>query len=334
MRFGMSVGGPLGSVGPLSARIEELGFDSVWTAETGSDAFVSAALVSQATSRVRIGTGIALAFPRSPGITAMTAADIDELSGGRFVLGLGSQVKRVNEDRFSTPFEHPAPKMREYAQAIRAFMGGYFGESPSFEGRFYRVTLAPWPRGVPPVRRDIPIYFAAVNKMMLRASGEVADGVVGHPMTSVDYIRDIVLPNIAKGAEKAGRKPNEIELVQQVIVSTSNDRELAKKEVKQQIGFYATTRSYTPVLARHGFEDVVPKLREAYQNKDMDRLAGLVSDDMADTFALFGPVDEVTEKARRFEGLVGELMLGMPWYRVDPSRVAENYQAILGAFAR
>lgn len=334
MRYGMSVGGPLTTVGAVAARIEELGFDSVWTAETGSDAFVSAALVAQATSRIRIGTAIALAFPRSPGITAMTAADIDELSGGRFVLGLGSQVKRVNEDRFSTPFEHPAPKMREYAHAVRAFLGGYFGESPNFEGRFYRVTLAPWARAAPPVRRDIPIYFAAVNKMMLRVSGEVADGVVGHPMTSVDYVRDVVLLNIARGAEKAGRKPDEIELVQQVIVSVSDDRELARKEVKQQIGFYATTRTYTPVLARHGFEDVVPRLREAYADKDMDRMASLVSDEMAETFGLFGSVDEVAEKAKRFEGLVGELMLGMPWYRVDPGRVAENYQAILNAFAR
>src|SRR5918992_5833236 len=172
----MTVGGPLAGVGAIASRIEQLGFDTVWTAETGSTAFIQAAVVAQATSKVRIGTAIALAFPRSPAITAMTAVDLDELSGGRFVLGLGSQVKRVNEDRFSTPFEHPAPRMREYAQAIRAFIGGYFGEDPNFEGRFYRITLAPWPRIPPPVRRDIPIYFAAVNERMLRASGHVADG--------------------------------------------------------------------------------------------------------------------------------------------------------------
>ncbi|MEA2593513.1 MAG: hypothetical protein QOD62_3344, partial [Actinomycetota bacterium] len=123
VRYGMPVGGPLQAIGPLAKAIEDRGFDSVWTTETTSNPFIQAALASQATSRVRIGTAIALAFPRSPGITAMTAVDVDELSGGRFALGLGPQVKRVNEQRFSTPFEHPAPKMREYALAVRAFWG-------------------------------------------------------------------------------------------------------------------------------------------------------------------------------------------------------------------
>ncbi|MGH2812786.1 MAG: LLM class flavin-dependent oxidoreductase, partial [Actinomycetota bacterium] len=208
------------------------------------------------------------------------------------------------------------------------------GEDPDFQGRFYRITMAPWARMPPPVRRDLPIFFAAVNRMMQRVSGEVADGVVGHPMTSVEYMREIVLPNIARGAEKAGRKPGEIELAQQVIASISEDPEVAKREVKQQIGFYATTRTYTPVLARHGFEEVVPELREAYAAKDMDRLASLVSDEMADTFALYGGADEVREKARQFEGLADELVLGGPWYRIDPARLSENYRALLDAFAR
>src|SRR5437667_12057215 len=129
-RVGMPVGGPLQAVGPLANAIEDLGFDSVWTTETTSNPFIQAALVAQATSRVRIGTGIALAFPRSPGITAMTAVDLDELSGGRFALGLGPQVKRVNEQRFSTSFEHPAPKMTEYGPAVCTFSDGYFGQEP------------------------------------------------------------------------------------------------------------------------------------------------------------------------------------------------------------
>jgi hypothetical protein len=227
----------MAGLGELAATVEGLGYDSVWTAETGSTAFIQAAVVAQATSRARVGTAIALAFPRSPGVAAMTAIDLDELSGGRFVCGLGSQVKRVNEERFSTPFEHPAPKMREYALAMRAFIGGHFGEEPNFEGRFYKVTMAPWPRVPPPVRRDIPIYFAAVNEHMQRAAGEVADGVIGHPMTSVDYINKVVLPAIAKGAAKAGRKPQDCELVQQVIVAISDDREVAKQAAKQQVGF-------------------------------------------------------------------------------------------------
>ena len=334
VRYGMPVGGPLQAIGPLARAIEERGFDSVWTTETTSNPFIQAALAAGATSRVRVGTGIALAFPRAPGITAMAAADVDELSGGRFALGLGTQVKRVNEQRFSTPFEHPAPKMKEYAQAVRAFWGGYFGEEPRFQGRFYTVTMAPWPRMPPPVRREVPIFFAAVNAGMLRVAGEVADGVIGHPLTSPRYVREVVLPAIAHGAARAGRAAGEVELVQTVLVSISDDRDLARREVAQQIGFYATTRTYEPILALHGFEAVAPELRRAYADRDMDRLAALVTEDMAETYALYGTADEVVAKAERYEGLAGELLLGGPWYRVDPGRLLENHLAILEAFGR
>lgn len=333
MRLGAIIGGPLGGIPEAAKAVEDLGYASVWTAETGSTAFVAATLAAQATSKVSIGTAIAVAFPRSPAITAMTALDIDELSSGRFILGLGSQVKRVNEQRFSTPFEHPAPKMREYAQAIRAFIGGHFGEEPDFQGSFYNITMSPWPRIPPPVRRRIPIYFAAVNKHMLRAAGAVADGVVGHPMTSVNYIEEKVLPEIAKGAASADRDPSEVTLSQQALISVAEDQEVAKREVKQQIGFYATTRTYTPVLATHGFEDIVPALREAYGNKDMDQLASLVSDEMAETFGIFGTADEVREKIKRFDGVVDEVVLGGPWYRVEPQRLIANYRSMLQAFA-
>jgi len=334
VRYGMPVGGPLQAVGPLARAIEDRGFDSVWTAETTSSAFIQAALVAGATSRVRVGTAIALAFPRSPGITAMTAVDIDELSGGRFALGLGPQVKRVNEQRFSTPFEHPAPKMKEYATAVRTFWDGYFGEEPRFQGRFYSVTMAPWPRVPPPVRRRVPIFFAAVNRGMLRAAGEVADGVIGHPLTSARYVAEVVRPAIAEGAARAGRRLDDVELVQTVLVSISDDRKAALREVALQIGFYATTRTYEPVLALHGFEGVVPELRRAYAERDMDRLSSVVTGEMADTYALYGTAEEVRDQAKRFEGLAGELLLGGPWYRVDPGRLLENHLAILEAFGR
>lgn len=334
MKYGMVVGGSLTMLPAMAKAVEERGYDSVWTAETGSSAFTQAAIVAHVTERVRVGTAIAVAFPRSPGISAMEAMDIDEISGGRFICGLGSQVKRVNEERFSTPFEHPAPKMREYALAMRAFIGSYFGEPVDFKGRFYSITMAPWPRIPAPVRQDIPIFFAAVNERMQQVAGEVADGVVGHPMTSLRYIEEVVLTNIAKGAKRAGRSAADVELAQQLIISISDDIELAKREVKQQIGFYATTRTYTPVLALHGFEDIVPMLREAFAAKDMNRLASLITDEMAETYAIFGSADEVKAKVQTFDKLVGEVTLAGPWYRVDPSRLIENYASILETFAR
>jgi probable F420-dependent oxidoreductase len=338
MRYGMEVGGPLATIGPFAQAIEGAGFDSVWTTETSSNPFIQAVLAAQATSQVRLGTAIALAFPRSPGLAAMAAADVEELSGGRFALGLGTQVKAVNERRFSTPFEHPAPRMKEYAQAVRAFYGGYFGEEPRLQGRFYTVTMAPWPRVVPPPRRHLPILFAAVGPGMLRAAGEVADGVIGHPLTSARYITEVVAPTIGTGIARAGRQPGDVELVQNVMISIAEDRDLARREVSFQIGFYATTPAYQGVLALHGFEGLMGDLRRAYASRDWAGLAALVPEEMADTYALWGTAKEVREKAARFEAavgdVVGELVLGGPWYRVDPGRLLENHAAILETFGR
>lgn len=341
MRYGMVVGGPLQAIGPFAQAIEQHGFDSVWATETSSNPFLQAALAAQTTSRVRVGTGIALAFPRSPGLAAMAAADIDELSGGRFALGLGTQVKRVNEQRFSTAFDDPARRMKEYALAVRAFYSGYFGEEPAFQGHHYAITMAPWPRVVPPVRRSVPILFAAVGPGMARAAGEVADGVIGHPLTSPRYLAEVVAPAIASGAKRGGRTPADIELVQGVLVAVAEDREVARREVSQQLGFYATTRAYQQVLALHGFDGLMGDLRRAYADRDYQRLADLVPEEMADTYALWGTSDEVREKAARFDGVplaggvvVSELLLGGPWYRVRPERLLENHLAILETFGR
>jgi alkanesulfonate monooxygenase SsuD/methylene tetrahydromethanopterin reductase-like flavin-dependent oxidoreductase (luciferase family) len=184
------------------------------------------------------------------------------------------------------------------------------------------------------LRPTVPILFAAVNRHMLQAAGEVADGVIGHPLTSPRYIGEVVRPAIAEGAARAGRQAGDVELVQTVLISISDDRELARREVAQQIGFYATTRTYEPILALHGFEGVTPALRRAYADRDLDRLASLVTEEMADTYALYGPADEVVEKAKRFEGLADEVLLGGPWWRVDPGRLLENHMAILEAFGR
>lgn len=341
MRYGMAIGGPLQAIGPFAQAIEQHGFDSVWATETSSNPFLQASLAAQATSRVRVGTAIALAFPRSPAIAAMTAADIDELSGGRFALGLGTQVKRVNEQRFSTTFDHPARRMKEYARAVRAFYGGYFGEEPRFQGNHYTITMAPWPRVVPPVRRSVPILFAAVGPGMARAAGEVADGMIGHPLSSPRYVAEVVAPAIAAGAARGGRDPGEIELVQSVMVAIHEDREVARREVSLQLGFYATTPAYQPVLALHGFEGLMGDLRRAYAERDYARLADLVPEEMADVYALWGTAAEVVEKASRYDGIggegavaVSELLLGGPWYRVRPERLLENHLAILEAFGR
>ena len=202
MRIGIAIGGPLDRIGAVARRCEEAGFDSLWIAEAGRTAFVQAAVAAQATKTIRIGTSIALAFPRSPVITAMAARDLAELSNGRFTLGLGTQVKRVNEYRFSTTFEHPAPKMAEIVDVCREVWDAFGGKPIDHRGRFYTVTMGPlFDAGPPP--GPIPIYLAAVNERMLHLIGAKADGFLGHPFTSPSYVQEVALKHIAAGAETA-----------------------------------------------------------------------------------------------------------------------------------
>ncbi|HVF52528.1 MAG TPA: TIGR03617 family F420-dependent LLM class oxidoreductase [Actinomycetota bacterium] len=332
MDYGIGVGGPMGMIGPMGHMVEEAGFESCWAAETTNTAFISAATAVHHTSKINVGTAIALAFPRSPTITAMTAWDLDELSGGRFILGLGSQVKRVNENRFSVKFEHPAPKLKEYAQAIRTVWAANRGEDVVFEGRFYNVTMPTFHGSPQPHRRDVPIYFAAVGAVMSRVCGEVADGLLGHPLASPLYLTEVVKPAIAEGAERAGRKPEECNLTACPMISISDDVDLARREVKLQIAFYATTRTYTPILALHGKEGLVPDLRDAFGAKDKDRMIELIDDELCDAIAVAGPVGEVKDKVARWNGLADRLMVAGPWYGPSAGRMMENYQALVETF--
>jgi probable F420-dependent oxidoreductase len=327
---GIVVAGPLADVPGLARAAEERGYESVWVAETSSTAYVQAALVAQATSRVRVGTDIALAFPRSPTLTAMTARDLAEISGGRFILGLGSQVKRVNERRFSVPFEHPAPKMEEYVEVVRAVLGTFRGGPIDHRGRFFTVTMPPFP-GAPPVG-EVPIYLAAVNERMCEAAGRVGDGVLGHPLTSPKYVAEVVRPSVERGATAAGRDPADVNVTTSVILQLGDDQERNRFEAALQIGFYATTRTYAPVLALHGFEDRVEPLREAYAAGDLASLAEL-SLPMVDTFAITGSPDECRERLAAFDGLVDRIILGGAWIGPDREAIAENFRHTLDTFS-
>jgi probable F420-dependent oxidoreductase len=326
---GIVVGGSMPTIPDLARLAEDGGYESVWVAETASSAYVQAALACQATSRVNVGTSIALAFPRSPTITAMTARDLAELSGGRFILGLGSQVKRVNEHRFGVPFEHPAPKMAEYVEVIREVLATFRGERIDHRGRFYTVTMNPFP-GATAVD-DVPIYLAAVNVKMIEAAGRVADGILGHPLTSPRYIREVVRPVLDRGAEEAGRDPAAISLTNSVILQLNEDRERARFEAALQVAFYATTRTYRPVLDLHGFGELTGPLREAYARGDLGEMAAIAMP-MVDTFAIAGPEEECRARLGAFEGLVDRILLGGAWVGPDQAAIAENYRRILQTF--
>jgi probable F420-dependent oxidoreductase len=326
---GIVVGGHMSTIGDLARMGEDGGYESLWVAETAYSACVQAALVCQATTSVKVGTNIALAFPRSPTITAMTARDLAELSGNRFILGLGSQVKRINEHRFSTMFEHPAPKMAEYVEVVRAVLGTFEGKPIDHRGRFYSVTMPPFP-GAAAVGR-VPVYIAAVNERMVEAAGRVADGVLGHPLTSSKYVAEVVRPALERGATAAGRDPSEVSLTTSVILQLNEDRDRARLEAALQVAFYSTTRTYKPVLDLHGFGDLVAPLRDAFRQGDMGRMAELAMP-MVDTYAIAGTEEDCREQLAAFDGIVDRTVIGGAWVGPDQQAIAENYRRILHTF--
>jgi probable F420-dependent oxidoreductase len=330
MDFGVVIGGDLRQQPELARQVEDAGFESVWVAETARSAFVQASVAAAATSRIAVGTDIALAFPRSPTITAMTSRDLAELSGGRFILGLGTQVKRVNEQRFGVAFEHPAPKIAEAVEAIRAVLRTFAGDPIDHRGRFYSITMPPFP-GAGPAPGGVPIYLATVNRVMAETAGRCADGVLGHPMTSPTYVREVLRPAVENGARAAGREPKDVNISTGVILQVSKDRETARREAALQIGFYATTRTYRPVLALHGFDDLVDPLREAFARNDFPALADIALP-MVDTFGVAGDPDDCRAGIAAYEGLADRVILGGAWVG-SQDRVAENHRAIIDTFA-
>lgn len=301
---------------PEEARhAESLGYDGLCTEETGHDPFFPLLLAATTTSRVTLETRVAIAFPRSPMVVAYTAMDLHSFSQGRFRLGLGTQVKGHIERRFSTEWGSPGPRLREYVQSLHAIWDNWQnGKKLDYHGDFYNFSLmTPFfspganPAGTPPV------FISALNPYNCRVAGEVCQGIALHPITSPKYLTEVIKPNLARGAEKAGRRPDDVTLTGSGFVITGPDRqtiESRKEPVRRQIAFYFSTRTYLPVLEVHGFQEVGQKLHELSLKGGWDRMAGLISDEMLNTFAVIGPHDEIAGRMKeRFAGLLDEIVL-------------------------
>jgi probable F420-dependent oxidoreductase len=252
-------GHDLQALGGEAAAYERLGVDGLWSYETAHDPFLPLLAAALATERVSLGTGIAVAFARSPFAMAQAAWDLQRASGGRLLLGLGTQVRAHVERRFSAAFEHPAARIVDYIRCIRAIWDSFQnGVRPAYEGPFYRFTLFSDFFNPGPIEHPkIPISLAGVGKPMARAAGEVADGFHVHPLHSSGYVRDVVRPAIAEGARAAGRDPAAVDLITSVFIVTGEtecERAEAESYARRQIAFYASTPTYRPFLAYHGFE--------------------------------------------------------------------------------
>ncbi|MGE0821680.1 MAG: TIGR03617 family F420-dependent LLM class oxidoreductase [Candidatus Binatia bacterium] len=298
---------------------ESIGHDGLWSIETAHEPFMPLAIAATDTQRVTLGTAIAVAFPRNPTVLAHTCWDLQANSNGRFILGLGTQVKGHNERRYGVPFVAPVKKLREMILAMRAVWDCWQNDTPlRFEGEFYRLTMMT-PFFSPPkiAHPKIPIYVAGVNRLIAEMVGEVCDGFHVHPLNSPRFLRESLIPSIEKGAQRAGRSRQAITLSTQALVATGDSTEAItaqREDIRRQIGFYASTRTYAPVLETHGWGEVSGKLSAKAAAGDWAGMAREVTDEMLDEFCISGPIDEIGKKLRaRYDGLLDRVSLYLPF---------------------
>ena len=312
-----------------SARqLEAAGYSGVWTAETSHDPFLPLVLAAEHTERVEIGTSIAVAFARNPMLLANIGWDLQAYSGGRFILGLGSQIKPHITKRFSMEWSHPAPRMREMIQAVRAIWDTWLDGTPlQFRGEFYRHTLMT-PFFTPPASDladvGVPkIYLAGVGELMTEVAGEVCDGFICHGFTTEKYLREVTLPALARGRAKAGKTMDGFDIVGPSFVVTGNDEaELARAAdgTRQQIAFYGSTPAYRGVLDIHGWGGLQDELNTLSKQGRWQEMGTLIDDEVLTTFAVVGEPEAIApELGRRYADVISRISFYAP-YESDPTR--------------
>jgi probable F420-dependent oxidoreductase len=298
---------------------EDFGFAGLWTSETKHDAFLPLAIAANETHEIELGTSVAIAFSRSPMETAQTAWDLQNLSDGRFVLGLGTQVKAHVTRRFSMPWSRPVARLREYIMALREIWDSFQNEGPlQFEGEFYRHTLiTPFFNPGPIDHPQIPVYIAGVNTRLARLAGEICDGFHVHPFHSPEYVRRTVISAITAGAEGAGRDPGQVTLATSAfVISAESEEEAAeqRESVRAQISFYASTPTYRTVLEAHGWEEVGERLGTMAREQKWREMPALVTDEMLAAFAVEAAPDDIGSALKeRYTGLIDRVTLYIPF---------------------
>ena len=312
-------GNYLGEIDRTARAAEDLGFAGLWSNETKHDGFLPLAIAANETSEMELGTSVAIAFSRSPMETAQTAWDLQDLSEGRFLLGLGTQVKAHITRRFSMPWDRPAARLQEYILAVREIWETFQAEgSLEFEGEFFRHTLmTPFFNPGPIEHPEIPVYIAGVNTRLAKLAGEICDGFHVHPFHSPEYVRQTVKPAIAEGAEGAGRDPEQVTLATSAFVIVTGDEDAAaeqRESVRAQISFYASTPTYRTVLEAHGWEEVGERLGTMAREKQWREMPALITDEMISAFAVEATPGEIGPALKdRYEGLIDRVALYLPF---------------------
>ena len=339
MKVDGTIGMDLRSAAQKAQQLEAEGYSGAWTAETSHDPFLPLLLAAEHTDSIEIGTSIAVAFARSPMTLANTAWDLQAYSGGRFLLGLGSQIKPHITKRFSMEWSHPAPRMRELVLAMRAIWNTWLtGEKLEFRGEFYTHTLmTPF---FTPDSRDLEgfgppkVFLAGVGTLMTEVAGEVADGFLCHGFTTEKYLREVTIPALERGRATAGKTMEGFEIVGPSFVVTGNDErelEAAATGTRQQIAFYGSTPAYRPVLELHGWGGLQDELNTLSKQGEWERMGTLIDDEVLNTFAVVGEPEQIApELSRRYGDVIQRISFYAP-YASDPDRWSAVMAALRAA---
>src|SRR5690349_16469985 len=300
----------LNTAGNIARQVEDYGFGGLWTVETSHNPFLPLTHAASATSRINLGTGIAVAFPRSPMVMAQIAWDLAEQSKGRFILGLGTQEKAHITKRFGSEWSAPVPRLREYIEVMRASWNTWQNGVPlRYIGESYRIILmTPFFSPEPMPYADIPIYIAGVNEGLCRLAGEMCQGFHVHPFHTTRYLKELIIPNIEAGAQKAGRTRQAVKLTCMIFVVTGRTAEEIQQSMiatKSQIAFYASTPSYKAVLVMHGWGDIAQRLTKMIHENRWTEMWTEISDEMMNEIAVVAAPDELPYKVKeRYDGLL------------------------------
>jgi probable F420-dependent oxidoreductase len=324
-------------VAQWARRAEAAGFQAVWASEMTGNPFIALAAVAGETTRIQLGTSIALAFVRSPWVTAVSALDLDALSGGRFVLGLGTGLKRLSERWHGVAYGKPAPHVKECIDVIRLIIErAPRGEPIRYAGQYYDIDIQGWSRPLSPARPRIPIYLAGLREGMVRTAGEVADGLLGHPVCSPQWTREVLLPAMALGLQRSGRRRQDFHFCAAALCAISRDAREARRAAAASIAHYATVTAFEPVFLNHGFEAPLKGIHEAFLRGDTEAMIEVVTPEMVDAFAVAGTPDQVRKKVSLYSELADSLALSWPSASGGlPRDEEEAYrEAVLDVFGR
>ncbi|GJM16524.1 MAG: LLM class F420-dependent oxidoreductase [Thermodesulfobacteriota bacterium] len=319
----------------LAKKAEDANFDSVWATELYRTTFQQLSAVANSTHNIKLGTAVALAFVRSPLITSLTALDLDEISNGRLILGLGTGAKRTNEMWHGINHGKPVTRIKECIELIRLLSSGvHNGSDLSFEGEYYNISTKGYHRAFKPIRESFPIYLAGVGSNMISASAEVADGYLGHVVCSLKYIKEVVNRSILSGLERSSRPRKDFKSCSIITCAISENKKDALEAARATIAFYATVRTYEPPFKLHGFQEHTERVRDAFFKRDIKTMVNSVTDEMVHTFAVVGTPSECVKKIDEYRDYIDLPILSAPHYYIDFEEVKRYQDAIIDTFGQ